>query len=143
MSRPPELSVSLAHRPECRFGTGFYRVVLDDGGMRYVQNETEVQTVRALLPEGSIASVQRDGYCLDGDQQGDARTPDVVDAEWWLNLPREVGMAELGLDSEADYRRAYSAIEQAVYRRDNRAAQGGVRATIVIKRRGRKVTDVA
>jgi hypothetical protein len=73
---------------------------------------------------------------------GDAGTPDVVDGEWWLSLPREEAMRELGLTSEADYRRAYVAIEAACGRRDNRASQGGVRASIVIKRPGAKVTDV-
>jgi hypothetical protein len=87
--------------------------------------------------------VERDGLCLDGDHIGDARTPDVVDAEFWLGLPVREGMAELGLTSEAEYRRAYKQIEAAVYRRDNRASQTGIRASMVIKKRGAKVTDVA
>ena len=52
------------------------------------------------------------------------------------------GMRELGLTSEADYRRAYVAIEAAVGRRNDRSSQGGVRASIVIKRPGARVTDV-
>jgi hypothetical protein len=66
----------------------------------------------------------------------------VVDGEWWLGLPREDGMRELGLTKDADYARAYKAIEAAVGRRNNREAQGGVHASIVIKRPGARVTDV-
>ena len=86
--------------------------------------------------------LERDGYCLDGASTGDANTPDVVDGEWWLGLSATDGMQELGLTSEADYLRVYTSVEAAVYRRDNRASQGGVRASIVIKRPGRKVVDV-
>jgi hypothetical protein len=131
-----------AHHAECRFGTGFFRVVLREGNWRYCQSESEVERVCALLPAESIVRVQRDGYCLDGDAaMGDARTPDVVDAEAWLALPIADAMRELGLRSEADYARAYGMIEAAVVTRNNREAQSGVHASIVIKRRGAKVAD--
>jgi len=135
--------IGVAHRPDCTFGSGFFRLTLGDRQIRYCQNQQEVQQVCKLL-EGIVERirVERDGYCMDGDSAGDANTPDVVDAEWWLSLPREEGMQELGLTSDADYARAYRAIEAAVGRRDNRASQGGVRASIVIKRPGRKVVDV-
>jgi hypothetical protein len=144
--RTEELSVSLAHRSDCVFGSGgFFRLTYGGGSnLRYCQTWAEVQTACHLL-EGVVSDIkiERDGYCLDGDPTiGDAGTPDVVDGEWWLGLPREEAMRELGLTDERDYRRAYVAIEAACGRRDNRASQGGVRASIVIKRPGRKVTDV-
>lgn len=138
----PELLVTLAHRVECTFGPGFFRIVLKDGGERYCQNEQEVRHVYALLAHESPLHVDRDGYCLDGDRQGDANTPDVVDAEAWLGMPRAQAMLEVGLTSEADYQRVYKQVEAAVYRRDNRVSQGGVRASIVIKKRGRSVIDI-
>ena len=134
------------HRAECRFGPGFYRLLFSSSAgmqMRYCQTQDETESVRRLLR--SIAGevrVERDGYCLDGDVRGDARTPDVVDAEQWLAMPREQAMRELGLELEAEYTRAYRAIEDAVLRRDNRASQGGVRASILIKRKGARVVDV-
>jgi hypothetical protein len=139
-----DLSVSTAHRPDCVFGSGFFRLTYGERNVRFCQTWDEVQTTCRLL-EGAVRDIkiERDGYCLDGDPTiGDASTPDVVDGEWWLGLPREEAMRELGLTDERDYRRAYVAIEAACGRRDNRAAQGGVRASIVIKRPGRKVTDV-
>jgi hypothetical protein len=138
------LSVSVTHRPDCRFGSGFYRLTYGEKNVRFCQTWDEVQTSCRLL-NGAVRDIkiERDGYCLDGDPMiGDAGTPDVVDGEWWLSLPREDAMRELGLTQEADYARAYKAIEAAVGRRDNRASQGGVRASIVIKRPGAKVTDV-
>jgi hypothetical protein len=137
----PELLVATVHRGDCAFGTGFYRLTLKGGGTRFCQNTEEVEYVHSLLGPDQVVRVERDGHCLDGDRQGDARTPDVVDAEWWLGLPREQAMREVGIDSEAEYSRAYQAIEAAVMRRDNREAQGGVHASIVIKRRGRRVVD--
>lgn len=141
-----DLSVSTAHRPDCVFGSGFFRLTYGNHQVRYCQDQVEVERACRLL-EGAVRDIkiERDGYCLDGDSPsygGDANTPDVVDGEWWLSLPREEAMRELGLTSEADYRRAYVAIEAACGRRDNRAAQGGVRASIVIKRPGARVTDV-
>jgi hypothetical protein len=138
------LSVSVTHRPDCRFGSGFYRLTYGEKNVRFCQTWDEVQMTCRLL-EGAVRDIkiERDGYCLDGDPMiGDAGTPDVVDGEWWLSLPREEAMRELGLTQDADYARAYKAIEAAVGRRDNRASQGGVRASIVIKRPGAKVTDV-
>jgi hypothetical protein len=72
---------------------------------------------------------------------GDARTPDVVDAERWLGQSMVEGMRELGLTSEAQYRRAYRDIEAAVSTRNDREAQTGVHASIVIKRRGVQIAD--
>jgi len=139
--RPAELLVTAAHRDDCRFGSGFYRITLKGGGLRYCQAQEEVEFVHSLLGPDQVVRVERDGHCLDGDRQGDARTPDVVDAETWLSWPRERAMREVGLESEADYARVYNQIEAAVLRRDNRASQGGVRASIVIKKRGRAVVD--
>ena len=136
------LSVETVHRADCTFGSGFYRVQLRDGGVRYCRDERELREVHNLLPADSIQYVERDGYCLDGDRQGDANTPDVVDGESWLALPRREAMMLVGLESEADYTRVYKQVEAAVYRRDNRAAQGGVRASIVLKKRGARVLDV-
>ena len=138
----PELVVTVAHRADCTFGSGFYRVKLGStGGERYCKNEKEVREVCAMLPH-EVVHVERDGYCLDGDRSGDANTPDVVDGEQWLSWPMERAMREVGLTSEADYIRVYRDIEAAVYRRDNREKQSGVHASIVIKRRGRPLIDV-
>jgi hypothetical protein len=71
----------------------------------------------------------------------DERTPDVIDGARFLSLSQQDGMRELGLSSDKDYARAYRDVESAVYARDNRAAQGGVHAPVVIKRAGRKVID--
>jgi hypothetical protein len=77
-----------------------------------------------------------------GQRTGDANTPDVVDAATWLAMPREQAMAEVGLDTEADYQRVYNQVEKVVYARDNRESQGGVHVPVVLKRRGRKLIDV-
>lgn len=143
--RTEYLSVTTAHRADCTFGHGFFRLNYG-AGTRYCQTWDEVQTACRLL-EGIVRDIriERDGHCLDGDSPtygGDAGTPDVVDGEWWLGLPREDAMRELGMTREADYARAYKAIEAAVGRRNNREAQGGVHASIVIKRPGARVTDV-
>lgn len=138
----PELLVTTVHRRDCTFGTGFYRISLIDQGFRYCQSQEEVEHAIALLAREQIVRVERDGYCLDGDRHGDARTPDVVDGEEWLGWPKERAMREVGLESEADYARVYKQVEAAVSRRNNRESQGGERASIVIKRRGRPVVDV-
>jgi hypothetical protein len=130
------------HRRDCRFGSGFYRIVLRDGTRRYCQSEGEVEWVSRLLPHESIVRIQRDGHCLDGEYGGDAHTPDVVDGAAWLALPRTDGMRELGLTSEADYIRTYRAVEDAIIERDRAEAHGGVHASVVIKRRGVRVRDV-
>jgi hypothetical protein len=138
----PELLVTAAHREDCTFGPGFFRISLIDQGMRYCRSKEEVEHAVALLSGRQIVRVERDGHCLDGDRQGDANTPDVVDGETWLGWPRERAMQEVGLTDERDYARVYAQIEAAVYRRNNRESQGGVRASIVLKRRGRRVTTV-
>lgn len=138
------VTTSPAHRADCRFGSGFFRLTYGEHNVRFAQTWDEVQTACRLL-NGVVRDIriERDGHCLDGDPLiGDANTPDVVDGEWWLGLPRADAMRELGLTKDADYARAYRAIEAACGRRDNRASQGGVRASIVIKRPGAKVTNV-
>jgi|SRR5262252_7039656 len=137
-----ELLVFPAHRADCVFGSGFYRIELVGNSRRYCQSEQEVEFVASLLGDDQVVRVERDGYCLDGDRQGDANTPDVVDAELWLAMPREQAMQAVGLERDADYARVYNQVEAAVYRRDNRERQGGVRASIVLKRRGARVEDV-
>lgn len=141
--RIEHLVVTPGHRPGCVFGPGFFRVNYG-GNARYLQTEAEVSQVHSLLRGvARDLRVERDGYCLDVDSLiGDANTPDVVDGEWWLGLPVAEGMKELGLKNDTDYRRVYQQVESAVYRRDNRASQGGVRATIVLKRPGAKVSNV-
>jgi hypothetical protein len=138
----PELLVSTVHRGDCTFGTGFYRISLKGGGLRYCRTPEEVEFVHSLLGRDQVIRTERDGYCLDGDRQGDANTPDVVDAEQWLALPRTEAMHQVGLTSEADYARVYNQVEAAVGRRNNRESQGGVHASIVLKRRGARVEDV-
>jgi hypothetical protein len=113
--RTEHLTTSTAHRADCVFGSGFFRLTFGRWNVRYCDTWDEVQTTCRLL-EGIVRDIriERDGHCLDGDPMiGDANTPDVVDG-----------------------------IEAAVYRRDNRASQGGVRASIIIKRPGAKVTNV-
>ena len=140
-----DLLIQTTHRSDCRFGPGLFRITYRGPSgpqVRYCQTQAEVEQVHRLLHGvASALRVERDGYCLDGQYGGDANTPDVVDAEAWLALPRDEGMRELGIEREADYARAYRAIEAAVSRRNNRAAQGGVHASIVIKKRGRVVVD--
>ena len=137
-----ELAVETVHRADCTFGPGFFRVALVGSTPRYCQTLAEVRLLASMVGQSSIQYVERDGHCLDGDRQGDANTPDVVDGETWLALPRREAMLVVGLESEADYARVYKQVEAAVYRRDNRAAQSGVRASIVIKKRGAHVVDV-
>jgi hypothetical protein len=144
--RTEHLLVMPEHRPECRFGPGMYRLSWSNAHMqlmRYCQNEREVAQAHSLLKDvANDLRIERDGYCLDHYVAGDARTPDVVDAEWWLGLSVARGMRELGLTTDDEYRTTYRAVEAAVARRNDRAAQGGVRASIVIKRRGARVNDV-
>jgi hypothetical protein len=139
------LHVQTAHRFDCRFGPGLYRITFHGPttpAVRYCQTQREVeQAVRLLNGIARDLRVERDGHCLDGPYGGDAHTPDVVDGEAWLAMPREDGMRELGITNEADYARAYAAIEAAVVRRNNREAQGGVHASIVVKKRGARVVD--
>jgi hypothetical protein len=144
--RTAQLSVMPAHRPDCTFGSGFYRLSFGDREVRYCQTWEDVQFACRLL-DGVVPEVKvdRDGYCLADpfmtEWIGDANTPDVVDGEWWLGLSVADGMRELGLKSEADYAHVYRQIEAAVGRRNNRQSQSGVRASIVIKRPGTLVTE--
>jgi hypothetical protein len=135
-----------AHRVGCVFGPGFFRVVVTGSQPRYCQSQAEVRYAMAMIGRG-VEHIVRDGYCLDPqdypeDGRGDANTPDVVDAEQWLALPQREGMAALGITSEADYRRAYRMVEEAVVARSNREKQVGVHVPIVIKKRGRPLIDV-
>jgi hypothetical protein len=139
---PDDLVVFPAHRADCVFGTGFYRVYLASGDPRYCQSEAEVRQLIGLVGDYNVRMVERDGHCLDGDRNGDANTPDVVDAERWLGLPQREAMDEVGLTTERDYARVYRQVEAAVSRRNDRASQGGIRAPIVIKKRGRPLIDV-
>lgn len=140
--RRTDLLVTTAHRPECTFGDGFLRIVLKSGARMYYANQEQVEYALTLVPHDHVERVDRDGFCLDGVRLGDANTPDVVDAETWLSMPREQGMAEVGLDNEADYARVYKQVEDAVYTRGNRESQGAPHVPIVIKKRGRPVIDV-
>jgi len=72
----------------------------------------------------------------------DAKTPDVVDGEAFLGMRRDEAKRALGITSDEVYERAYRDVEAVVSKRNNRASQGGVRASIVIKRRGAPVRDV-
>jgi len=128
------------HRPGCTFGPGYYRIELISGARRYCQTEEEVKRAYALLLTDTIRRVSRDGYCLDPLERGD---PDVVDGERFLNMPRAQAMHELGIGDEAEYVRAYRAIEDAVLARDRAVATGAAdRPSIVIKKKGKQVLDV-
>jgi hypothetical protein len=129
----------VSHRNGCTFGPGFYRIMLTDGGRRFVQSEGEVEAVRRLLPSGAMLKVQRDGYCLD---QDDLESPDLMDGQRFLDLPREQAMTELGISTENDYVRAYRAIEEAILARDRNVAEGRDYASVVIKRKGTRVLDI-
>lgn len=141
LGRTAQLRTQLVHRAGCRFGPGAYRLCFGNQ-VRYCQDQAEVERAHSVI--GGVVSnlrVERDGYCLDGLQVGDANTPDVVDGEWWLGLSVGEGMRELGITNEADYRRAYQTVEAAVSRRNDREAQSGVHASIVLKRRGARVAN--
>jgi len=127
-----------AHREGCTFGPGFYRLEYESGGRHFYQSEAELHYGLRLLVGASIRRVVRDGYCLDAPEGG---TPDVIEGETFLAMSREDGMRELGIETEADYARAYRAVEDAVLARD-RAQHAGNPPSIVIKKKGRKVNDV-
>jgi hypothetical protein len=55
--------------------------------------------------------------------QGHARTPDVVDAVWWLALGPLQACAELGISAET-YPRVYRDVAAVVAAYENRKAQG-------------------
>ena len=124
------------HRDDCRFGAGFYRIVLSNGERRYCQTEKEVRVAVGLLGIENVLHVQRDACLDEPDDRG------VVDGERWLELPRADAMAVLGIDSEADYVRAYRQVEEAVLARDRHTAPGEPRPSVVIKKKGVPVSDV-
>jgi len=130
----------MSHRSGCTFGPGFYRIVLSDGARRFCQDEREVVFACSLLREGAIRKVQRDGYCLD---QSDLESPHVLDGERFLHMPQRDAMRELGGVSVEEYAQAYRAVEDAVLARDRAIASGATdRPSIVIKKKGREVSDV-
>lgn len=126
------------HKPGCAFGDGFYKVVhADEAGQRRVRvfaTQAESDMLLRILPRSAGARAYRDA-CLDAPAPSDAGTPDVVDGEWWLGLPKAQAMAELGLTDERAYARVHRAVGDAVAARSNRQSQGGVRASVVIRRR--------
>jgi len=124
------------HRPGCSFGPGFYRIEFISGSRRYCQDEQEVRRAYALLITDTVRRVSRDGYCLDPLEVEAERG--VVEGERFLNLPRDEGMRQLGIDSEADYVKAYRAVEDAVLANDRVGGQ----ASVVIKKKGQRVLDV-
>jgi len=123
------------HRPDCTFGPGFYRIVLEDGGRRFCRNEREVRTVVAMLGK-AVQHVQRDACLDEPDDRG------VVDGERFLSLPKDEAMRLVGIEAEADYVRAYHAIEGAVLARDRAVANGVRQQSVVIKKRGVTVSNV-
>jgi hypothetical protein len=140
LGRIPTLTVTPLHAHDCAFGPGWFRVCWEDQ-RRFCQDWGEVQLLCKLL-DGRVkeVQVQRDG-CLDR-VPDDAGTPDAVDAARWLAMDKVEAMRVLGLTREADYTRAYKDVEAMVHARDNRAIQTGVRATVIIKKPGAKVTDI-
>jgi hypothetical protein len=130
-----------AHRPGCRFGDGFYKVVYDDAlgppRVRVFQTQADADLMVKLLPPGRNVRCYRDA-CLDSQGRVDAATPDVVDGDWWLGLPKAQAMEELGLVDDREYARAHRAVSEMVAARDNRRTQGGVRASVVVRRRKRQ-----
>ena len=63
------------------------------------------------------------GLGLASPLQGEARTPDVVDAVWWLTLPRRQACLELGIEDDL-YPVVAPRIEEVVTLYENRRAQG-------------------
>ena len=127
------------HQPGCRFGPGFFKVVWDDhAGERRVlhfDSKAEADIAASLLPYD--VRRYRDS-CLDAPTATDAGTPDVVDGDWWLGLPKAQAMEELGITDERHYATVHRMVSDMVAARDNRASQGGVRAPIVIRRKKRR-----
>jgi hypothetical protein len=129
----------MIHRPGCTFGPGGYRIELISGTRRYCQSEDELKRAYALLPLDAIRRVARDGYCLDEDA---GSSPDVLDGEQFLNMPKEAAQEALGGVTDAEYAKAYRAVEDAVLARDRAVAAGSSdRPSIVIKKKGRRVLD--
>lgn len=129
---------SSRHLPGCSFGGGFYRVVYtDEAGQRVTRrfdDQAGSDLLLRILPATAEPRAYRDA-CLDARPATDAGTPDVLDGEWWLSLPRVQAMEEAGITDERDYTRAHRAVEDLVYARDNRQSQGGVRAPVLVKRK--------
>ena len=131
---------AVVHQLGCTFGDGFYKVVYEDElgqrRVRFFNTQADSDLLMKILPGSTGARAYRDA-CLDAARTIDAGTPDVVDAEWWLGLPKAQAMEELGLRDEAEYARVQRSVEDAVYARSNRQSQGGVRVPIVIRRKKR------
>jgi len=70
--------------------------------------------------------------------QGDAVTPDTVDGLWWLGLPEQRAIWELGINPK-DYPRVHRDISVAAAMMLNRRAQTGVYIPLVIRRRKRRL----
>jgi len=124
------------HRSDCRFGPGFYRIVLEGGARRYCQNEREVRQALAMLEGERVKHVQRDGCLDDPDDRG------VIDGARFLAMSKAEAMEAVDIQSDADYERAYRAVEEAVLARDRHTPVGNEKPSVVIKRRGVKVHDV-
>ena len=129
------------HRAGCTFGPGLYRIELISGSRRYCQSEDEVKQVYSLMIADTIKRVARDGYCLDPHEYD---SPDVLEGEAFLNMPEHEARDALGGITSEEYQQAYRAVEDAVLARD-RAMSAGARdrPSIVIKKKGRRVADVA
>jgi len=72
--------------------------------------------------------------------QGDAITPDTVDGLWWLGLPEQRAIWELGIEAK-DYPRVHRDISIAAAMMINRRAQTGVYIPLVIKRKRRRLNS--
>jgi hypothetical protein len=128
------------HRQGCTFGPGFYRIELISGSRRYCQDEEQVRAAYSLLIADTVKRVARDGYCLDP-LEAEA-SPHVIDGETFLHMPQKQAQEALGGVSEAEYARAYRAVEDAVLARDRAIASGAAdRPSIVIKKKGKVVLD--
>lgn len=57
--------------------------------------------------------------------QGKARTPDVVDAVWWLGLSPLQGCVELGISADL-YPKVYRDVAEVVAVYENRKSQGNL-----------------
>ena len=130
------------HRPGCTFGSGFYRLEMSRGYRRFYQTQAELEHGVALLHGSVIRRVVRDGYCLD--ELPSQASPHVIDGEAFLNMAENDAREALGGVTAEEYVRAYRAVEDAVLARDRAVAAGAAdRPSIVIKKKGRKVADVA
>jgi hypothetical protein len=111
--------------------------------LQVLREETERQNREAAAR--AHPAFRKDGSLLGeyAPLQGDATTPDTVDGVWWLGLPKPQAMWELGLTSEAEYRRVYRDVEQMAYLIENRRQQTGEYVPMILKRRKRRAnTDL-